>query len=238
MTLLTHQTEHGTFFYRPDTSDLKAITEVVDKHGYERRDFKIEPGEHWLDLGANVGAFTVYAAMKGAQVTAFEPDPDNYELLVKNANWNGANAFLINSGIWSKAGKMPFHRNSAKGNHWRNSLLKEWKGGETIEVTLSDIKNYIEPDICLKIDIEGAEQVILDELIQTELILLVRKFALEWSFDILPSIPDFTRMVAKLAETHQLLGVTGNYLAKLTPYETWPASWFPPCAKIYGIRRD
>jgi FkbM family methyltransferase len=37
-----------------------------------------------LDIGANIGAFAVYAAEQGAHVYSFEPEPSNYSLLLRN----------------------------------------------------------------------------------------------------------------------------------------------------------
>lgn len=40
------------------------------------------------DIGANVGVYSLYAAMKGLSVLAFEPSPGNYYLLCKNIEIN------------------------------------------------------------------------------------------------------------------------------------------------------
>lgn len=42
------------------------------------------PGETLWDIGANVGCYTLYAAVKGLKVLAFEPSSFNYFLLMKN----------------------------------------------------------------------------------------------------------------------------------------------------------
>lgn len=52
----------------------------------------LRPGDVCVDVGANIGYFSVLAAsVVGAQgaVFAFEPDPDNYRLLCANAELNG-----------------------------------------------------------------------------------------------------------------------------------------------------
>jgi FkbM family methyltransferase len=52
----------------------------------------LRPGDVFVDVGANIGYFSVLAAsVVGAQgaVFAFEPDPDNYRLLCANAELNG-----------------------------------------------------------------------------------------------------------------------------------------------------
>ena len=50
----------------------------------------LRPGELFVDVGANVGAFTVLAAgVAGAAVRAFEPNPGTFEMLERNVRLNG-----------------------------------------------------------------------------------------------------------------------------------------------------
>lgn len=51
---------------------------------------EIEPGSILLDVGANVGMYTIFAAkVRSAQVYAFEPESQNYALLNANIEVNG-----------------------------------------------------------------------------------------------------------------------------------------------------
>ena len=77
------QTEHNgiKFLYREKTSDLKTFEEVVIRDVYQKKNNKIKAGEHWIDCGGNVGAFTVLACAKGAKVTVYEPDPFNCKMI-------------------------------------------------------------------------------------------------------------------------------------------------------------
>ncbi len=61
---------------------------------------QIQPGEVLWDIGANVGLYTVYAAvLRGARVWAFEPLASNYHVLNMNIELNGmaetARAFCL-----------------------------------------------------------------------------------------------------------------------------------------------
>ena len=48
-----------------------------------------QPGEELLDVGANIGLYSVYAAIqRGCRVTAFEPESQNYALLNRNIHLN------------------------------------------------------------------------------------------------------------------------------------------------------
>ena len=52
----------------------------------------LQPGDVFVDVGANIGYFSVLAAVvvgEGGAVFAFEPDPDNFRLLRDNVALNG-----------------------------------------------------------------------------------------------------------------------------------------------------
>ena len=52
----------------------------------------LRPGDVFIDAGANIGYFSLLAASQvgaSGRVYAFEPDPDNFRLLVANAELNG-----------------------------------------------------------------------------------------------------------------------------------------------------
>jgi len=86
--------KQGTFgkdkvkaYYRPGTSDENALIEVINKKAYRRASigFDVMPGERWLCMGSNIGAFALYAKSKGAKsVTCYEPMTDCFEILKKN----------------------------------------------------------------------------------------------------------------------------------------------------------
>lgn len=52
-------------------------------------------GEHLLDIGANVGGYTVYAAkVKGLIVNAIEPEAQNFGILCRNIRLNGISSLV------------------------------------------------------------------------------------------------------------------------------------------------
>ena len=44
----------------------------------------MQPGETFIDIGANMGIYTIYAAKRGLKVIAFEPEAQNYALLCRS----------------------------------------------------------------------------------------------------------------------------------------------------------
>lgn len=84
-------TKHGKFFYfEPDDIGRRiAAGEFFDAHLRPYIE-ALGAGSVFVDVGANIGFFTVYAALyRGATVHAFEPSPAVFGLLAKNVDVNG-----------------------------------------------------------------------------------------------------------------------------------------------------
>ena len=83
----------------------------VDKL-YFQEGVSISPGDIVLDVGANIGLFTLFAAQQGAQVYAFEPVPPTFEVLQYNIHLHRLDsvAHPRNIGISDRLeGKLMFH---------------------------------------------------------------------------------------------------------------------------------
>lgn len=227
--LKTIKAKGMTFVVRENTSDFKAIKEVVLDGSYERREFQIEPGETWIDIGSNCGAFAVLAAAKGASVIAFEPDPENASIARANieANRLGRLAKVNEVGVTERedAAELAFYRNTANGNLWRNSLHRKWRGGETIKVKTVPVGPYWKSTNCVKLDAEGIEMPILEKYAEVR----VRKLVFEWSFDIDVSLPRFEKVIATLKRTYPNVFYSGYAKG----YTEWQGSWFPACRTVW-----
>lgn len=71
-----------TCWCTPDSHTMFA--EVWFYKCYDVPGVGLRPGDVALDIGANQGFFSCYAAQKGARVIAFEPCPDSVALLERN----------------------------------------------------------------------------------------------------------------------------------------------------------
>jgi FkbM family methyltransferase len=83
----------------------------VDKL-YLQEGISILPGDIVLDVGANIGVFTLCAAQQGARVYAFEPVPSTFEVLQHNIHLHGFDrvANARNIGLSDRAEeKLMFH---------------------------------------------------------------------------------------------------------------------------------
>lgn len=120
----------------------------------------LKPGYCVLDIGANVGFYSVLAAKKIApngRVFAFEPVRRNADFLRRHIAINGAdNILVIESACGRESGETVFFSgpNAAMG-----SLCPV--GGSSFRVEVVSIDDFVEsrniqPDV-MKIDVEGAE---------------------------------------------------------------------------------
>lgn len=86
---LTAQTEFGTFSYWPNDLIGKSIAEGNVWEPFLKPAFdELGPESCVIDVGANIGWFTIYAAKRGAYVYAFEPCLEVFRLLKLNVEQN------------------------------------------------------------------------------------------------------------------------------------------------------
>jgi FkbM family methyltransferase len=117
----------------------------------------------FVDIGANVGFFTIYAASLGAHVIAFEPLKQNVELIKVSACINGLDEQIELYGIGLKT--QPGRCLTVAGGANQGDAHLECTNGQSSQdavdsVDVDRLDNYIRGrhiDL-LKIDIEGFEQ--------------------------------------------------------------------------------
>jgi len=117
-----------------------------------------------VDIGAQVGLFSLISSIFAKKVIALEPHPVNYCLLRTNLDKNNiTNVVAINKALWYKTGKIKIFEGTHSGGH---SIYQQHtnKFFEVPTITLSDIIEEFGPIDLLKIDIEGAEFTIFEKI--------------------------------------------------------------------------
>lgn len=144
-------------------------------HGLERneritRQFVrlLRPGDHVIDVGANVGYFTLVAARlvgPTGGVHAFEPSPQVFPWLRANARLNPVlNICVHQLAVADRRAPVSFH--TAPPDRTGYSSIRDL-GAETAAVTtvdavaLDDLLDELPPTRLVKIDVEGAEWLVL-----------------------------------------------------------------------------
>ena len=145
--------------------DRGMINESLDNYYKSNIDYT---NKVCLDLGANVGAFTQIALDLGAKrVTSVECDRRNFSKLEES--FKGDNSInLINAAVTGTHAKtLKLYKSSAKNKHCSTTIYGKNRYSEYDEVENLHISKLLEkykPQI-IKIDIEGAEYTLMDEVL-------------------------------------------------------------------------
>jgi FkbM family methyltransferase len=133
----------------------------------ERRLFNdlIDPGMHIVDIGANIGLYTLLLAQltgPDGRVYAFEPEPTLFRTLRRNCLSNGATQVTtVNCALGCEPGRVTFYRSIF--NSGDNRLGSFGWQGQGLEVAVARLDDVL-PSHCIdfiKIDVQGYEGQVL-----------------------------------------------------------------------------
>ncbi|MCK9549211.1 FkbM family methyltransferase [Aquamicrobium sp.] len=169
----TRSTEHGILIDTPEGTlrlaserrvglyrrGIKArIDKVASAYGIAQH-VTLRPGDLVLDIGANIGEFSLWAAARGARVIAFEPDPTTLACLRDNVSGKVVEVEPV--GLWHEPASLSFFTapDEADGSFIGNS-------GQSIQVNALPLDAIMArrdfPAVRLiKMDAEGAEPEVL-----------------------------------------------------------------------------
>jgi len=174
-------------------------TKMVMLYGYEE-DYVQEllislavPGSIMVDVGANIGLHAIPLAGRvgtGGRVIAFEPDPDNYRILIQNINSNRVmNISAHKLALCSESGTALLYQ--SRENRDKLSLRQENVDNSGRNMTPVPVETAVGDDFLvdldkpislIKIDVEGAEALALQGMRKT----LLRNPAIKVIFEFWP----------------------------------------------------
>ena len=128
----------------------------------------IKKNFHFIDIGANIGIYSLIASKNKNcnYIYAFEPNPEVFTNLKKNLE-RLVNAKIINSAISNKSGEIDFYIDPKSSG---SSQINNFKSNFKIKsINGSNLKKIINKDkfFNIKIDVEGHEVVVLNEIINS-----------------------------------------------------------------------
>lgn len=147
-------------YFRSNSTDVHLVKSILYAEEYNVDLRGVSP-LNVVDVGANVGYTSIYFSNKfpNARVFSFEPEPESFDLLLKNAEAY-SNVILSNEAIWSVKTKLS--ASSEKYDSWSFGLKEsseEGLGENFQAIAVNDILERIDGEIdILKMDIEGAEK--------------------------------------------------------------------------------
>lgn len=170
--LVIHLRNGIKFYFKFGDNELGQIEDIWDKKAHTRYS-SIQDSYIVIDIGANIGVFSIFTAKAAnkVKVFAYEPTPDVFRRFVKNIKINNleGNIFPFQLGVTGETGERElfFYSGGSIGNTLTPSKdnFSIYKRDSVIikTITLKDIFNDNNLDKCdfLKINCEGAEYEIL-----------------------------------------------------------------------------
>lgn len=167
---------------------LNIIEEICFRDDYRMRALEAQNMGVVIDVGANIGVFSVLAATRAAKVYAFEPFPPVFEYLNQNISLNHSrNIEAFNSAVGAEEGKVEIMKGTSLGGNIATSLIPTADRLSDTEVCLVEQTTLasfyrsrgIERVDFLKMDCEGGEGYIFAGL-SDEDIRRSRRYAIEF----------------------------------------------------------
>lgn len=173
--------------YRFNRGDIQSIREVFLEDTY-RLPFELDSVRTVVDLGSNIGLWTLWASKNYpiAKVIAVEPDGENAAFVRRNFETNHLPCEVIEAAIGASAGKVTFQK-QRESNLGRVAAVESAGGGQSVEVaqiSMGDVLARLSADATIdlvKMDVEGAEQAVLTT--NTSWLARVRALVIEWHPD-------------------------------------------------------
>lgn len=122
-------------------------TKYVEEH--------LKEGQTFLDVGANVGYYSILASQLGAKVLAFEPSVNNRTLLEKNTK--DCNIQIFSQALSNQNGSAILYTDTTP---WQYSIFGSGNGEKVDTVRFDDLHLSV-PDF-IKLDCEWAERNVLE----------------------------------------------------------------------------
>lgn len=230
------------FYLRENSSDQKSVDVTWKKKSYYRPTlpFKVEPGEKWVDLGANIGAFTVHAAMNGAMVKAYEPQVDNLAMIAMNIQLNNVSHMVnvIRGAVVpdeSDGKELQFFESTNPSSFRRHTLYGNYLNSKTKKnVKMTTVKGIGFSKViaggfdCVKMNIEGAEIPIIKTWNKNP---GIRKMVFEYSFDMDNRTKTYKEVVDLLKTMFRTVKASRTIPLDQETYPYWPPNCYVFCIR-------
>jgi FkbM family methyltransferase len=173
-----------------------------------------------IDCGSNIGLSVLYFKRRfpTARIIAFEPDPEAFKLLRENVVRNGlSDVELHQAAVNNSDGEVDFYFDSHFRGSLHSSLIPKRSLHGHRKVRTLRLSTFIkEPVDVLKLDIQGAEAAVIDDLVSSNAFLHVRALIMEYHHHLHPGTPSLAWVLSQLERSgfgYQI--ATSNYHAVL-----------------------
>ncbi len=175
-------------------SFVAVFTEVFVRRDYHFQSISESPVI--IDCGSNIGVSVAFfkRLYPKCRIIAFEPDALTFQVLKKNAETNGwSDTTLYNCAVSSVDGTVDFYSDPSRPGSLVMSAFKERFPGPKRHTAAKNrvkavrLSRFIESQVdFLKIDIEGAELGVIEELARENKLTMVRELVVEYHHHLRP----------------------------------------------------
>jgi FkbM family methyltransferase len=207
----------GITLSSPKNGDLFAIVnEIFFRRSYTNNFFSIGENDLVVDIGANIGIFSVWASLQTKNlVYAFEPFSPNCDFIEKNiANNALKNVIVQQTAVSDKTGKVRLYLAESRGGNLLFDHNIQGRLEEYVDVPSTTLKAFMESNNFdsidfLKMDCEGSEGVIFSST-PAAYLARIRKIALEYHDNVSLLKHHEIQDLLKGAGFHTLVTRSGN----------------------------
>lgn len=156
-----------TDYERDRADELNDEAEIIEDFVAE-----VGPDDVVLDVGANVGLYSLFAAARGATAIAVEPYPANLDSLHVNIEQNDLEVTVIEGALTEEAGEKELYVAAEEAGAGTHTFAPNQVSEMTITVPTFTADGLIEagtipkPTIA-KLDVQGSEYLVLDGMRET-----------------------------------------------------------------------
>ena len=149
------------------------------------------PDPFIVDGGSNIGMSVLFfkALYPGARVLAFEPAQRAHDLLVRNVEANGLRDVEVHrAALGREDGEVPFFEDRDDPATFRMSTRSERLPGTASPVPQRRLSQLLREEVdLLKLDIEGSEDDVLAELVDSQAVSRIRQLVVEYHHQLDPT---------------------------------------------------
>lgn len=168
-----------------------------------------------VDCGSNIGLSVLYFKKKFPESTvlAFEPDENNFHLLEKNVTDNQLNGVTLKKiALTTHKSEKRFFTTDCKTGSLNNSLIQSSIHTASITIKTERLSQFIFEKVdWLKIDTEGAEGDIIQDICFTDKIKFIDQLFIEYHKQCALSLSDLEELLARYNFKRMVL-LKSNYL--------------------------
>ena len=155
-----------------------------------------------VDVGSNIGIAILFfkRLYPASRVIAFEPDPATFAVLERNVRDNGLDGVrTVNEAVYDGSERLDLHGDRDTPGSPQQTIRSGRLAGGTTSVPASRLSNHLaEPVDFLKIDVEGAEGVVMQDLEESGKLRLVRRLVVEYHHHLDPGEDGLSSLLAAL----------------------------------------